>query len=303
MSDTLQSTSQKTVPHSFINQCKLYYRLTKPNVVFLMLVTVVIGMVMSDSPALSLELVVVANLGIALCAASAAVINHVADQAIDQIMLRTQNRPVAQGQVSLTKALFFSFVLGALGQWLLITQVNLLTALLTLGGLFGYAVVYTLVLKHKTPQNIVIGGLAGAIPPLLGWVAVTGEIHSNALLLVLIIFAWTPPHFWALAIARKDEYAKANIPMLPVTHGTRFTAQFIFLYTLIMVAVSLLPFVTTMSGYLYLASAIILGAIFILYSIRILQGDKKAPMRTFAYSIIYLFALFCMMLIDFYLLK
>ena len=303
MSDTLQSTPPKTVPHSFINQCQLYYRLTKPNVVFLMLVTAVIGMVMADSPKLTLELIIIANLGIALCAASAAVINHVADQAIDQIMLRTQNRPVAKGQVSLTKALFFSFVLGALGQWLLITQVNLLTALLTLGGLFGYAVVYTLVLKHKTPQNIVIGGLAGAIPPLLGWVAVTGEIHPNALLLVLIIFAWTPPHFWALAIARKDEYAKANIPMLPVTHGTKFTAQFIFLYTLIMVAVSLLPFVTTMSGYLYLASAIMLGAIFIGFSIRILQGDKKAPMRTFAYSIIYLFALFCMMLIDFYLLK
>ncbi|MCY4043651.1 MAG: heme o synthase, partial [Cellvibrionales bacterium] len=289
--------AQTSAPQSFIQQCTLYYRLTKPNVVFLMLVTSVIGMIMTDSDKLTVQLIVIANLGIALCAASAAVINHVADQAIDQIMLRTQNRPVAKGHVSLPKALIFSFILGVSGQWLLITQVNLLTALLTLGGLFGYAVIYTLVLKHKTPQNIVIGGLAGAIPPLLGWVAVTGNIHPNALLLVLIIFAWTPPHFWALAIARKDEYAKANIPMLPVTHGTKFTAQFIFLYTLIMVAVSLLPFVTTMSGYLYLASAIVLGAVFIFYSIRILQGDKKAPMRTFAYSIIYLFALFCMMLI------
>ncbi len=279
-----------------------YYALTKPNVVFLMLVTVLIGMVMAKDGQLSIYLIVVTNIGIGLCAASAAVINHIADKTIDKLMHRTKNRPVAKGIIPLHKALFFSFILGFAGQWLLFSEVNMLTALLTLGGLVGYAFIYTLILKRMTPQNIVIGGIAGAIPPLLGWTAVTNQIDPDALLLVLIIFAWTPPHFWALAIHRKDEYAKAGIPMLPVTHGNRLTAQFIVLYTFIMIAASLLPFVTQMSGWLYFMGAIFLGVVFLYYALRILRGDKAAPMMTFKYSIIYLFALFIFMLGDHWLL-
>ncbi|MBT8150796.1 MAG: heme o synthase, partial [Gammaproteobacteria bacterium] len=240
-------------------------------------------------------------LGIALCACSAAVINHVVDKRIDLLMQRTRNRPVAKGRVGDVQALLFSATLGVLGMAILFVYVNALTAWLTFAALIGYAVIYTCLLKRATPQNIVIGGLAGAAPPLLGWVAVTGEVHGHALLLVLIIFAWTPPHFWALAVARREDYAKADIPMLPVTHGDRYTRLHILLYTIVMFVVTLLPFATRMFGPLYLLGAVVLGLGFLYWSIETLRDkNPKAPMETFKYSIIYLFALFVVMLADHY---
>jgi protoheme IX farnesyltransferase len=217
-------------------------------------------------------------------------------------MARTRNRPLAKGRLSIWQASIFAAVLGGTGLTILFVWINALTAWLTLASLLGYAVVYTMFLKRATPQNIVIGGLAGAAPPLLGWVAVTGEIHGHALLLVLIIFAWTPPHFWALAIHRKEEYAAVDIPMLPVTHGVRFTKLHILLYTLIMFAITLLPFATLMSGPLYLLGAVVLGLGFLYWAIELLRDkNPRAPILTFKYSIIYLFALFIIMLVDHYL--
>lgn len=278
---------------------KDYYELTKPNVVLLMLLTSLVGMYMSVQGSVSWQILVFGNLGIALCAASAAVINHLVDQGIDQKMRRTENRPVATGRVSDQNALLFSMLLGVFGAGILWLKVNTLTALLTLASSIGYAFVYTMYLKRATPQNIVIGGLAGAMPPLLGWTAVTNSLDANAWLLVLIIYAWTPPHFWALAIYRKEEYAKAGIPMLPVTHGVEYTRKQIWLYTLFMIVASILPFVTRLCGPLYLVTAIILGLGF-LYCCYKMMDDKneKAPMVTFVYSIIYLMILFIVMLID-----
>lgn len=248
------------------------------------------------------QALVFGNLGIALCAGSAAAVNHLVDQRIDQVMARTRNRPLARGRVSMGQAALFALALGLAGMYLLLVYVNALTAWLTLASLLGYALIYTVFLKRATPQNIVIGGLAGAAPPLLGWTAVTGEVHGHALLLVLIIFAWTPPHFWALAIHRKEEYASVDIPMLPVTHGVAFTKLHIMLYTLIMFAITLLPFVTRMSSWLYLAGAVILGARFIWLAGVLLWGDdRKAAIATFKYSITYLMALFLVMLVDHYL--
>ena len=216
-------------------------------------------------------------------------------------MARTLNRPVARGRVQPYQALLFSAILGVAGMAILLVFINALTAWLTLASLFGYAVVYTSYLKRATPQNIVIGGLAGAVPPLLGWTAVTGEIHGHALLLVLIIFSWTPPHFWALAVHRKDEYAKAEIPMLPVTHGEKYTKLNILLYTIIMILVTLLPFATGMSGWLYLSGALVLGAGSLYWAIVMMIGKQPdAGMDTFRYSIIYLMALFVIMLLDHY---
>ena len=217
-------------------------------------------------------------------------------------MARTFNRPVATGGLDSTKVLVFSAVLGLLGMGIVLAFINALTAWLTLASLAGYAVIYTLFLKHATPQNIVIGGLAGAAPPLLGWTAVTGEIHGHALLLVLIIFAWTPPHFWALAIHRKDEYAKAEVPMLPVTHGDKYTKLHILLYTIILLVVTMMPFVTRMSGWLYLLGALVLGMGFLYWAIVLFIGKKEnAGMDTFKYSIVYLMLLFVIMLVDHYL--
>ena len=280
-----------------------YYEMCKPNVVYLMLVTAMIGMFMAVPGMVPWEVLLYGNLGIGLCAASAAAVNHLVDRRIDLVMSRTKNRPMAQGRIKTLHASLFALVLGAVGMALLIVKINQLTAWLTLASLLGYAVVYTLWLKRATPQNIVIGGLAGAAPPLLGWTAVTGEIHGHALLLVLIIFAWTPPHFWALAIARKDEYAKVDIPMLPVTHGVKYTALQILLYTLILFAVSLMPFATGMSGSLYLLGAVVLGAGFIYWAIVLMRGkNPNAPMETFKYSLIYLLAIFVIMLEDHYML-
>ena len=278
-----------------------YLELTKPNVVALMILTSVIGMLLAVPGMVPLDVLVLGNLGIALCAGGAAAVNHLVDRQIDLKMARTFNRPVAKGRVAPFNALLFSLLLGIAGMAILLVFINALTAWLTLASLLGYAVIYTLFLKRATPQNIVIGGLAGAAPPLLGWTAVTGEIHGHALLLVLIIFAWTPPHFWALAVHRRDEYAKANIPMLPVTHGIKYTKLHILLYTLILLAISLLPFVVGMSGWLYLAGAVLLDLGFLYWAIVLMIGKADAGMSTFKYSIVYLMVLFVVMLLDHYL--
>ncbi|GAB3325243.1 protoheme IX farnesyltransferase [Haliea atlantica] len=279
-----------------------YKELTKPNVVALMILTSVIGMFMAVPGMVPLDALIFGNLGIALCAGAAAAVNHLVDQSIDQRMARTRNRPVAGGRVGKWQAVAFALLLGGAGMAVLLWQVNALTAWLTLASLVGYAFVYTLFLKRATPQNIVIGGLAGAAPPLLGWTAVTGEIHGHALLLVLIIFAWTPPHFWALAIHRKEEYAAVEIPMLPVTHGDAFTRLHILLYTILMFLITLLPYVTRMSGPLYLLGAVVLGGGFLYWAIELMRKrNPHAPMETFKYSIVYLMALFVIMLVDHYL--
>jgi protoheme IX farnesyltransferase len=249
------------------------------------------------------SIVVAASVGIALCAASAATVNHLADQHIDAIMARTSGRPIVKGKIDSQGAAIFAFVLGCLGMVVLLKWVNALTAWLTLASLIGYAFIYTFYLKRATPQNIVIGGLAGAMPPLLGWTAVTNQVDGNALLLVLIIFAWTPPHFWALAIARKEEYAKVEIPMLPVTHGSQYTAVHILLYTLMLFVSSLLPVATGLSGWIYLVGATVLGAIFIYQAIVLLRTMKNAnAMKMFRFSIVYLMAIFPIMLLDHYVL-
>jgi protoheme IX farnesyltransferase len=284
---------------SIVGRWSDFLELTKPRVVALMLLTALIGMCMAVPGLVPWEPLVYGNLGIGLCAGAAAAINHVVDERIDQEMSRTTNRPVAQGRVSQTEALVFAALLAISGTILLAVTINVLTAVLTVASLVGYAFVYTMFLKRATPQNIVIGGLAGAAPPLLGWTAVTGEIHGHGLLLVLIIFAWTPPHFWALAIHRKEEYAAVGIPMLPVTHGNRFTALHILLYTVLMFLITLLPFATFLSGWIYAVSAVILGAVFLYWSIEILrEKNPKAPMETFKYSINYLLLLFIAMLAD-----
>jgi protoheme IX farnesyltransferase len=279
-----------------------YLELCKPNVVALMALTTIVGMFLSVPGMVPLNVLIIGNIGIGLSAASAAVINHVVDKKIDLLMDRTEQRPIAQGRVKDKHALFFSAVMGSLGIFLLVYFINSLTAWLTLGSLIGYALIYTCFLKRATPQNIVIGGLAGAAPPLLGWTAVTNEIHGYPLLLVLIIFAWTPPHFWALALHRKEDYKKASIPMLPITHGDRYTRLHILLYTIILFGVSLLPFATKMFGPLYLIGAICLGVGFLYWAIQLmLNKNDDAPMQTFKYSIIYLMVLFLIMLIDHYL--
>ena len=268
------------------NTIKNYYELCKPNVVLMMLITALVGSLLASKTLAPLSLIAFAMLGIALCASSAAAINQIIDRKTDANMNRTENRPIPQGEVSPVNASIFAFILGSLGAGILVIYVNTLTALLTLASLIGYAFVYTVYLKRATPQNIVIGGLAGAAPPLLGWTAVTNSIDPNSLLLVLIIFAWTPPHFWALAIHRKDDYAKENIPMLPVTHGVQFTKLQIILYTIILILVSLLPFVVMMSGILYFISALILGFIFLYYAVRLyFEEDNASAFPTFVYSI------------------
>lgn len=281
---------------------KNYYELCKPNVVLMMLITALVGSLLASKTLAPLSLIAFAMLGIGLCASSAAAINQIIDRKADANMNRTENRPIPQGEVSPINASIFAFILASLGAAILVIYVNTLTALLTLASLIGYAFVYTVYLKRATPQNIVIGGLAGAAPPLLGWTAVTNSVDPNSLLLVLIIFAWTPPHFWALAIHRREDYAKENIPMLPVTHGVQFTKLQIILYTIILILVSLLPFVVLMSGVLYLISSLILGAIFLYYSVRLyFDQDNEYAFPTFVYSIYYIFLIFAALLVDHYL--
>ena len=280
-----------------------YLELTKPRVVMLMLITSLVGMFLATRAGVPWTVLLFGNLGIGLCAGAAAAVNHVVDRRIDSIMARTHKRPVTAGRLSPLAALAFALLLAVTGMALLLAFTNELAAWLTLASLLGYAVLYTGFLKRATPQNIVIGGLAGAAPPLLGWVAVTGHISAEPLLLVLIIFAWTPPHFWALAIHRKEEYAKADIPMLPVTHGEHYTKVHILLYTCMMFAVTLLPYAIHMSGLLYLACAVALGARFLHWA-WVLYRDSQphAAINTFKYSIWYLFLLFIALLVDHYLL-
>jgi heme o synthase len=279
-----------------------YLELTKPRVVLLMLLCAVVGMFLAVPGMVPLDALVFGLIGIALVAGSAAAVNHIADAEIDARMRRTSTRPVAMGRVSFMQGAVFAAVLGCTGMLILYFLVNPLTAWLNLASWVGYGLVYTLFLKRATPQNIVIGGLFGAAPPLFGWAAVTNSIEPGALLLVLIIFAWTPPHFWALALDRKEEYASVDVPMLPVTHGEAYTRLHIFLYTLIMFAVSLLPFAIGMSGLVYLAGAVALGAGFLYWAIVLLiNRNPRAPIETFKYSIVYLIALFVVLLVDHYL--
>ncbi|MEL0192417.1 MAG: heme o synthase [Halieaceae bacterium] len=280
-----------------------YYELCKPNVVWLMVVTAIVGMCMATPGVVPIDIVIFASVGIALCAGSAAAINHLADQHIDGVMARTSGRPLVKGKIDSQGAAIFAFVLGSLGMFILLTRVNALTAWLTLASLVGYAFVYTFYLKRATSQNIVIGGLAGAMPPLLGWTAVTNEVTGHGLLLVLIIFVWTPPHFWALAFARKEEYAKVDIPMLPVTHGRRYTAVQSLLYTLALFVVALLPVATGLSSWIYLIGALVLGGLFIRHALTVLRTmDNKDAMKMFWFSIVYLLLIFPLMLIDHYIL-
>ncbi len=278
-----------------------YFELTKPRVVALILFTAIVGMFLSSPGALPLTTFLLATLGIALASGSAAAINHVLDQHADAEMARTRARPLPAGNLTSRQAVIFALVIGALSMLILVLWVNTLTAVLTFISLIGYSVIYTVYLKHATPQNIVIGGAAGAAPPLLGWTAMTGEAASDAFLLFLIIFLWTPPHFWALALYREKEYAKAGIPMLPVTHGRAYTQLQILLYTVLLVAVTVMPFATHMSGWLYLVGAMILNAGFLYYAWRLYRhySDELAR-QTFRYSIQYLSLLFALLLIDHY---
>ena len=277
------------------------FQLTKPRVVSLIVFTAVIGMFLSTSGMVPLQALVAGTLGIALTAGAAAAINCLVEQRLDALMARTRYRPLPRGQVTSLQTLAFAVVVGGTGLVILHQWVNALTMWLTLGTFVGYAIIYTLVLKPLTPQNIVIGGASGAMPPVLGWTAVTGEIAADALILFLIIFAWTPPHFWALALYRKGDYARAGVPMLPVTHGDKFTRLHVLLYTVILTAVTLMPFVTRMSGAIYLGTVVVLDAVFLYYAVRIYVAyTDRLAQRTFRYSIFYLTALFAALLADHY---
>ena len=278
-----------------------YYVLTKPGVVQLLVFTAVVGMFLATPGMVPWDVLIFGSLGIGMAAASGAVVNHILDQRVDAQMARTRNRPLPTGRIHERDALSFALVLGLSGLALLALLVNALTAALTFLSLIGYAVIYTVYLKRATPQNIVIGGAAGAAPPVLGWTAVTGDVSGHALLLFLIIFTWTPPHFWALAIARKADYEKAEIPMLPVTHGEALTKSFVVYYTILLTIVSLLPYLTGMSGAFYLLGAVFLSGGFLYYAIALKFGGRAdSAMKTFGYSISYLMALFAFLLIDHY---
>ena len=278
-----------------------FFQLTKPRVVSLIVFTAVIGMFLATPGMVPPALLAAATLGIGLVAGAAAAINCLVEQKIDAVMARTRGRPLPRGALTSTQTLVFASIIGGIGLLLLYFAVNPLTMWLTLATFVGYAVIYTMLLKPATPQNIVIGGASGAMPPVLGWAAVTGHVSPDALILFLIIFAWTPPHFWALALYRKLEYAKAGVPMLPVTHGDQYTRLHVLLYTVILTAVSLLPFATRMSGLIYLVSALILDGVFLYFAIMILKRYSDAlAKRTFAYSILYLSLLFAALLIDHY---
>ena len=279
-----------------------YYELCKPRVVMLIVFTAFVGMLLASPGLPPLSAVLLGTLGIGLQAAAAAAVNQVIDRRIDARMARTCGRPLVTGTLSLQESIIFAAMLGSAGMWILYRWVNPLTAWLTLLTLVGYAGVYTVYLKRATPQNIVIGGAAGAAPPVLGWTAMTGQLHPHALLLFAIIFVWTPPHFWALAIERHEEYAAAGIPMLPVTHGLRYTRLQVLLYTVLLLAVSVLPFAVGMSGWLYLAGTLAFDAVFLVYAVRLNWWPKPGlPMRTFGYSIIYLSGVFSLLLADHYL--
>jgi len=287
------------LPPSLFQRARAFYALTKPRVVSLIVFTAVIGMFLAAPGMVEPRVLLAGTFGIALVAGAAAAVNCLVEQNVDALMLRTRWRPLPSGELSSLQTLAFAGAVGGLGLWLLVHFVNPLTMWLTLATFVGYAIVYTVILKPLTPQNIVIGGASGAMPPVLGWAAVTGEVTTEAMLLFLIVFAWTPPHFWALALYRTEDYARAGLPMLPVTHGARYTRLQVLLYTLILFGVSLLPFAIRMSGWLYLAAALALGGVFVAYAVRIHVAYSDAlARRTFRYSIFYLAALFAALLVD-----
>ncbi len=295
----MSSTVADTSLSSRIQQ---FYALTKPRVVSLIVFTAVIGMFLATPGMVPVTILFAATVGIALVAGAAAAVNCLVEQKIDALMTRTKYRPLPRGQITPLETLIFSGIVGGIGLALLYHWVNPLTMWLTLATFVGYAVIYTVILKPMTPQNIVIGGASGAMPPVLGWAAVTGDVTPQALTLFLIIFAWTPPHFWALALYRKHEYAKAGVPMLPVTHGDKFTRLHVLLYTIVLLACSALPFVTRLSGMTYLIAAMVLGAVFMFYAVKIYTEYSDAlARRTFRYSILYLTLIFAALLVDHYL--
>ncbi|MDP7536674.1 MAG: heme o synthase [Methylococcales bacterium] len=284
-----------------LSSWKNYLALCKPKVVALIIFTAVVGMLLATPGLPPFQPLLLGTLGIGLAAASAAAINHFIDQKADSKMARTQDRPLPQGEISAQNVIIFALSLAAIAMFILTFGVNPLTATLTFLSLIGYAIIYTAFLKHATPQNIVIGGAAGAAPPVLGWCAITGSVHPHALLLFLIIFIWTPPHFWALAIAKREEYAKASIPMLPVTHGAEYTRLQVLLYTILLLIVTLLPYLTGMSGLIYLATTIPLNIGFLYFAIQmIITKEDRVAMKTFGFSIIYLTCIFSTLLIDHY---
>jgi len=288
-------------PRTLAQKLRAFYALTKPRVVSLIVFTAVIGMFLSTPGMVPLQILLAGTLGIALVAGAAAAVNCLVEQKIDALMRRTSWRPLPHGDLTSLQTIVFAGAVGGLGLWILNAFVNPLTMWLTLGTFVGYAIVYTVILKPATPQNIVIGGASGAMPPVLGWAAVTGEVTTEAMMLFLIIYTWTPPHFWALALYRTEEYAKAGLPMLPVTHGQKFTRLHVLLYTLIMFAASLLPFVVRMNGWFYLGAALVLGGVFIGYAVRIyLDYSDSLAQKTFRYSILYLSLLFAALLADHY---
>ena len=296
-----QVSSQSRAPASPAQILLAYYELTKPRVVALIIFTAIVGMFLSVDGMVPLPTLIFGALGIGLSAASGAAFNHLLDRRADQVMARTARRPLPSGTVNGPRAVVFASALAVISMVLLVTQINTLTAALTFASMIGYAVVYTVWLKHATPQNIVIGGAAGAMPPMLGWSAVTGNIAPDALVLFLIIFCWTPPHFWALALYRREEYAAAKIPMLPVTHGEKHTLLQMLLYTVLLLAVSMLPFATGMSGWMYLVGALVLGGTFLRYVVRLYRNySDDLSRQTFSFSIQYLAMLFALMLVDHY---
>jgi protoheme IX farnesyltransferase len=290
------------VPANLASQARAFLALTKPRVVSLIVFTAVIGMLLAAPGMVEPTILVAGTLGIAFVAGAAAAVNCLVELRIDGLMRRTRLRPLPRGELTAAQTLVFAGALGGAGLWILFHFVNVLTMWLTVATFIGYAVVYTVILKPATPQNIVIGGASGAMPPVLGWAAVTGEVTTEAMLLFLIIFAWTPPHFWSLALYRTEDYARAGVPMLPVTHGKAYTRLQVLLYTLILFAVSLLPFVVRMSGWVYLAAAVVLGAIFVWHALAIYRAYTDAvAQKTFRYSILYLALLFAALLVDHYL--
>jgi protoheme IX farnesyltransferase len=292
----------QVLSHSLSQRLRAFYSLTKPRVLSLIVFTAVIGMFLATPGFVPLKLLLAGTIGIWLVAGAAAAVNCLVEQKIDAVMSRTSWRPLPQGELSAAQTLVFAGALGGIGLWVLYHYVNALTMWLTLGTFVGYAIVYTVILKPATPQNIVIGGASGAMPPVLGWAAVTGEVTIEAMLLFLIIFAWTPPHFWALALYRTADYARAGVPMLPVTHGRRYTQLQVLLYTLVLFGASLLPYVIRMSGLFYLAAALVLGALFLYYAFKIyLAYSDAVAQKTFRYSIVYLAFLFAALLVDHYL--
>jgi protoheme IX farnesyltransferase len=294
--------STTLAPSPLSSRIRQFYALTKPRVVSLIVFTAVIGMFLATPGMVPVVILFAATVGIALVAGAAAAVNCLVEQKIDALMTRTKFRPLPRGQITTLETLVFSGIVGGIGLGLLYHWVNALTMWLTLATFVGYAVIYTVILKPMTPQNIVIGGASGAMPPVLGWAAVTGDVTPQALTLFLIIFAWTPPHFWALALYRKHEYAKAGVPMLPVTHGDKFTRLHVLLYTIVLLACSALPFVTRLSGMPYLIAAMVLGAVFLFYAVKIYTEYSDAlARRTFRYSILYLTLIFAALLIDHYL--